>query len=378
MLRNIVALILVMLLGCIPALAEFPEFENQIPTEPMVTENEFVAVTAEYDAAADLTRYEIRLKEAAQFPDGSPLTAEDLIFSWYVYLDPGYAGDIELDELDIPGLESYRLQMSADSLSAARSTMAAIAKADNRAWSEADPWTKEQHETWQNLQNAYAEACREEYPRCVQSIVDVCRRMLLSDDVGEFGMTAEAVAADEGLTVAYAMMAWGYASCEDNSLLTSSRTRTVWQLDVGAAPTVDDFVAELKAVYDDDLAACWAVETSGAYSPALPDVEAEFLNAAAKTSTDSVPAIEGIRLADGATVEVLLKGIDLRSEGELLGIPMLSRAHFGDSAQWNPEAGLYGHAFGDVSAIENALADDGNAHTSTLVESVSDGFAFTD
>lgn len=251
--------------------------------------------------------------------------------------------------------------------------MAEIEKAGaDHVWTESDGWSAELQQTYWSLKSAYDEACRNEYPNCVRAIVDFCREMLLADGVGAFGMSAEQIAADEDLCVAYAMLTWGYAVWEDDAILTSTRTRTAWQLGSGICPTVDDFVHELKAVYGDDLAACWAVETTGTYSPALPDWKTGFLKAAAAENPTAVLSVEGVRVIDEKTVEVTLPGIDMQSEGALLGVPVLSLKHFGDGALWNPAEGRYGHPFGDVSAIEAALTEDGGKHSIVLLETVSD------
>lgn len=377
MLKKMLMLMLAMMLGCTPTLAEFPEFENQIPDEPIITENDAVSVTAEYNAGTDRTLYTIALKDGAKFPDGSAVTTDDLLLSWYAYLDPSCTNDCGMGALSISGLQEYRLQTSAETLANARAAMSAIESAGaDHAWSASDGWSQELQTAYWTLRSAYDAACTAEYPKCAQAIVDLCKKMLVMDDVGAFGLTAAEVAANEGLSVAYAMLTWGYAEWDGEITLVSTRTRTAWQLGTGIYPTVDDFVTELKAVYGNDLAACWAVETTGSYDPALPDWKTEFLKAAAAAAPTAVTAIEGIRAVDEKTVEVELTGIDMRSEGMLLGMPLLSKAHFADAAQWNPEAGIYGHAFGDVSAIEAALLADGGKHTVQLMETTSDGFLF--
>ena len=377
MLKKLLMLTLAMLLGCTPVLAEFPEFENQIPDEPIITENDAVSVTAAYSVETDLTLYTIALKDGAKFPDGSAVTTDDLLFSWYAYLDPSCTDNHGIGALSIPGLQEYRLQTSGETLTSAHAAMAAIENAGaDHTWSTSDGWSQELQTTYWTLRNAYDAACAAEYPKCAQAIVDLCKKMLVMDDVGAFGLTAAEIAADEGLSVAYAMLTWGYATWKDDTTLLSTRTRTAWLLGAGVCPTVEDFVAELKAVYGNDLAACWAVETTGSYEPALPDWQGEFLKAAAATAPAAVSAVEGIRIVDEKTIEVALSDIDMRSEGALLGMPLLSKAYFADASQWNPEAGAYGHAFGDVSAIETALLADGGAHTVQLMETASDGFLF--
>ena len=50
------------------------------------------------------------LKNGIKFSDGHPLTMEDVLFNFYVYLDPVYTGSNTLYSTDIIGLNEYRTQ----------------------------------------------------------------------------------------------------------------------------------------------------------------------------------------------------------------------------------------------------------------------------
>ena len=76
-------------------------------------ENQAVVVkdySESYDAAADKTTYTFVLKNGIKFADGQPLTMEDVLFNYYVYLDPVYTGSNTLYSTDIVGLSQYRTQ----------------------------------------------------------------------------------------------------------------------------------------------------------------------------------------------------------------------------------------------------------------------------
>ena len=74
-------------------------------------ENEAVVVK-DYDIVenGDTTVYTFVLKNGIQFSDGHPLTMEDVLFNYYVYLDPVYTGSSTLYSTDIVGLSEYRTQ----------------------------------------------------------------------------------------------------------------------------------------------------------------------------------------------------------------------------------------------------------------------------
>lgn len=58
----------------------------------------------------DTTTYNFVLKNGIKFSDGHPLTMEDVLFNYYVYLDPVYTGSNTLYSTDILGLAEYRTQ----------------------------------------------------------------------------------------------------------------------------------------------------------------------------------------------------------------------------------------------------------------------------
>ena len=75
-------------------------------------DNEAV-VAKDYDIVenADGTvTYRFVLKNGIKFSDGHPLTMEDVLFNYYVYLDPVYTGSNTLYSTDILGLDEYRTQ----------------------------------------------------------------------------------------------------------------------------------------------------------------------------------------------------------------------------------------------------------------------------
>ena len=75
-------------------------------------ENEAV-VTKDYEIVENddgTVSYYFVLKNGIQFSDGEPLTMEDVLFNYYVYLDPVYTGSNTLYSTDILGLSEYRTQ----------------------------------------------------------------------------------------------------------------------------------------------------------------------------------------------------------------------------------------------------------------------------
>ena len=60
------------------------------------------------------TVYQMVLKDGILFSDGQPLTAHDVLFNMYVYLDPAYTGSSTMYSTDIVGLANYQTQKEGD------------------------------------------------------------------------------------------------------------------------------------------------------------------------------------------------------------------------------------------------------------------------
>ena len=92
-------------------------------------ENEAVVVK-DYEIVEnsdDTTTYLFVLKNGIKFSDGHPLTMEDVLFNYYVYLDPVYTGSSTLYSTDIVGLDEYRTQTVTSGSSGSDSQLAAQA-----------------------------------------------------------------------------------------------------------------------------------------------------------------------------------------------------------------------------------------------------------
>lgn len=70
-------------------------------------------VVKDYDIVENedgTTSYRFVIKNGILYSDGHPLTMEDVLFNYYVYLDPVYTGSSTLYSTDIVGLAAYRTQ----------------------------------------------------------------------------------------------------------------------------------------------------------------------------------------------------------------------------------------------------------------------------
>lgn len=70
-------------------------------------------ISSEYDAESDKVTYTIQLKSGVTFSDGTPMTADDVIFTYYLLCDPAYDGPYVVNKQQILGMEAYQKNNSA-------------------------------------------------------------------------------------------------------------------------------------------------------------------------------------------------------------------------------------------------------------------------
>lgn len=81
--------------------------------------NGIADITITQDEEANKTVYNFKLREDITFSDGKPLTADDVIFTYYVNADTDYDGSATLYSQPILGLKNYRANSTAaDSVTA--------------------------------------------------------------------------------------------------------------------------------------------------------------------------------------------------------------------------------------------------------------------
>lgn len=81
------------------------------------TYNGLSNITTSYDETSDITTYSIQIRDDVTFSDGEKLTADDIIFTFYVISDPSYDGPLTFNSKPIIGIKNYRANSSvADSI----------------------------------------------------------------------------------------------------------------------------------------------------------------------------------------------------------------------------------------------------------------------
>ena len=275
-------------------------------------------VTENADGTVD---YDFKLREGVKFSDGEELTADDVIFSYYVYLDPSYDGSASTYALPIKGLEEYR--SGSDTLF----NLLVKGGADNTDFTFV---TEEQQKKF------FEEDLPAAGEKFAQSIADYC---ITNGYLAE----TEAVAKDP---IANGMVNWGFAKDNGDGTITTTATATDFDVAGGKAPTAADYWNEIVTAYDGDIAT--ASDTEKADNGIL-DFLSDDYKVAIETG-DSVDHVEGIQKVNDYEVKVTLTEVDATAIYQL-AINVQPMHYYGDASKYDYDNNKFGFEKGDLSTV---------------------------
>ena len=294
-----------------------------------------IDVSHSWDGTTAVT---IRLRDDLHFSDGTPVGIDDLIFTYYVYLDPSYTGPSALNMSSLQGLRDYRT-----------GTPAFLYDQYAAVFDEVYNGGLYGEHT---LTDVVKEAIRLAWIDSVQVIVDDCVANNMSFAKAYTGYTPEEIRADEGLRVMFGMFVWNFANFDDAGNLVGAVTGRTWDLQ-NSFPTLEDFYEECFAAYAGDPVAFWNIEVgegidiiSAAKNSLVAAWAAEDPN-----YTGPVRAVSGLTRLDDFSLELSLTSFSEADLYTLCGVSIAPLHYYGDEALYDYEAGSYGFPYGDVSAV---------------------------
>ncbi len=305
----------------------------------------------EYDATADTTKYTARLRVGMKFSDGEPVTADDIIFTYYTYLDPSYVGSTTLSSYDILGLKDYQTQTTSDVYDKYSAVVDAIfAAGPEHVWTATDTWTKEQQDDfWARIGvDGQAE---------VQKIIDYVVGKYL-DYASDIGKTGDEISANDGLKVAFSMAEWGYGSVDLATGVFTAPSGATWDL-VEKFPTAEDYYSEILANYGGNIMDAFPYESADG-TDVFANVKTAFVGFWGPKDEamggTGVPNIAGIVKVDDYTIEVTVKGFSAPAVYSILGINVVPLHYYGDVAKYDYANNMFGFDYSDLSKQQSLTA----------------------
>ena len=309
-------------------------------------------IAVDYDEASDTTKYTARLRVGMKFSDGEPVTADDLIFTYYTFLDPSYVGSTSLASFPIVGLKDYQTQTTSEVYDKYDALFEEIYAAGmDHEHADTDTWTAEQQAyVWDELKAAgMAEA------QGIVAYVDTNYRDGYALDY--LGKEPTEVAENEGLQVALGMLMWGFGELGEDGVLTVPSGAT-YDL-VETYPTIEDYYNEIMFSYENDYRAAFPYE-SAAGTDVAANVKTAYIGLFGPQDESmgegGVPNITGIKKIDDYTVEVTTTGYEAPAVYTILGLNITPLHYYGDVAKYDYENNMFGFDFGDLSKQESLTA----------------------
>ena len=256
----------------------------------------------------DNTVYNLKLRDDVVFSDGTPLTADDVIFSMYVYSDMDYDGYATFSGTPIKGLQNYRLNSTV-----------------------ADSITDED-----------VAAALTEMPEGLAASVKEAMKELLDSEYNWADAAWEDYSADYGVNSGAEFFALLYGP-EDYSVEGKDR---------------ETIVNDVLENYGTDYATLAAAYGDEAYfDETVAELAKEYL-VAEKTAAgegEEVPNIEGIKKLGDYEIEVTTDGFDATTIYQL-GLIVSPLSYYGDPALYDYDNNQFGFTRGDLSAVREKTA----------------------
>ena len=246
--------------------------------------------------------YNIQLRDDLKFHDGSNMTVDDIIFTFYSYFDPTYDGSATLYSNDIQGLAEYRSGMA---------TLASLIGNAGRENTDFTYFTQEQ-------QDAFWAAVDDGGTKFAQEIVDY-----VNDPAN--GVVEEG---SDPLSVADAAANWGYS-------------------DLPADATATTFFEAIAANYDWNFSLMEAETAGTALSELIPEDVYNMGTQGVETG-EAAPNVAGIVKVDDYNMSVVTNGVDATMIYQL-SIAPCSMKYYGDESLYDYENNSFGFTKGDLS-----------------------------
>ena len=253
--------------------------------------------------------YKITMKQGIKFSDGEEMTIDDVIFSYYVLLDPTYDGVSTLYSIPIKGLEAYRTGME--------SRMNLILAAGPDGYTATDYFTEDQYNTFWAAFNAAG-------VKFAQEILDY-------------------------------VVAAGYAAATDPVAAQAAN----WGFELAEGATVEDFWAAIVEAYGFDISDEGInKETAGTSISALIEAEIgdSFSDYTIGVQTgESAPNVSGIVKTGDYSMTVTLTEVSATAIYQI-PVTICPVHYYGEMDKYDYDNNKFGFDKGDLSHVKSVTS----------------------
>ena len=250
-----------------------------------------LVITENDDGTVD---YDFTMRDDIVFSDGTPMTADDVIFTLYVLSDPTYTGSSTFYAQPIVGMEEYRSGMD---------TLFNLLVAAGPENTDFTYWTEDQQTAfWADIDQAGE--------KFAQEIVDYC---------AAYGAT----------NVAEGAALWGFDGLAEDA-------------------TAADFWAAIVEAYGGDIATASDTETAGSsIYDLMENYDAYSVGVAVGTGAAN---IAGIQKTGDYSIRITLNKVDATAIYQLAQT-VTPLHYYGDTALYDYDNNMFGFVKGDLSGV---------------------------
>ncbi len=275
--------------------------------------------------------YDFELRDDIVFSDGEPLTADDVIFSMYVYSDPNYAGSTTFSSLPIVGMQEYQTGVS----SAIYDKYAALADEIYAAGQDDTSHGELGTAYWGDIMDAAGQ----------KFAADICNYC-----VSEYSDYLSMVNNDE---VALGMYVWGYGDFDDDgNFVIPDENGSTFDLET-AFPTYEDYWNAIYYSNDGDLVTIDTVETAN--TSLFTFAKQEFIATMGPLDEEaggSIDSIAGIVKNNDYSLTVTMSEFDATAIYQF-NMAIAPLHYYGDVDQYDYENNQFGFPKGDLSIVQS-------------------------
>lgn len=323
------------------------------------------------------TTVTIRLQKGLLCADGEELTADDLLFTYYVLMDESYDGPYTINQLPIDGISLYwngmdsnmygKYMMIYDEIynggkyesdlekAVEDAKRAALENGVSEESVDRDADVVKAQQALDEYDTVRADEIRDAIDNAwrndAQALVDYTVENYSGTIALRTPYTREEVLANTGLQVAYTMLDRGFGKFTDDGGFTSTSGKT-WDL-TASFPTAEDLYNEMFEAYDGDVAQYWSIEGIGR-ADMLAAVQNSLVREWAPLDDDwtgGIQSVSGVEKVDERTVRITLNRCDDTILKTLTEIPVVPLHVYGDLTRFDPDNGSFGFTKGDLSTI---------------------------
>lgn len=312
-------------------------------------------ITSLNNATGEAT-YEIVLKNGLKFSDGKAITADDVLFNYYVYLDPAYTGSTTMYSLPIKGLTPYRNQDSDPAATQELVDQYSPIIAESETFQAGKGYTEAQHNAfWKELNKQGPLMTEEIKAKCMSYAGTVPSGKTQTYAEIEWGMT-KADITSKGLEWAWGMYFWGFGEISEADA-TKFDAVNGEEYSISAL-NADVYWKVLKEHYDGDALSIDGEAAAGV----LPVEESLFMLGQSLKKAGVVSSISGItkgtKKIDGITYETVTVVATEQSPKTILqlGASIVSKDYYTKGFSYNSDAVI-------TSGVQLGLNEDGSKNS---------------